>query len=419
MAEGTSPGVAAAAGPQASSTAGRNPLSIPYFRNLWLGATVSLIGDQFYLVALPWLVLQLTGSSLALGTIMMAAAVPRAVLMLMGGAISDRFAPKHILLTTNFTRMALVGIVAGLTWMGVIHLWHLYILAFLFGTADAFGFPAGQALLPTLVGPENLAPANAMFQSSMQASGLIGPAPAGFVIKRFGMAAAFLVDAISFLFAIVPLSQLPEAPPKPAHHQRPGLFSAVGAGLEYAWQDAPLRSLILLIAGVNMWAVGPIMIGMPLLAKFHFGSSAALGILMSSFGAGALVGMALGGVLKWRHHRGLLMLAIVMLQGLGIASIVLLHSLAATSAVLVSVGILGGYNNVAIMAWIQGRVDHAYMGRVMSVLMFGMVGLMPISFVIAGAVAQLHLMAMFVAAGLLMGATALVAGMNSATRKID
>ncbi len=96
-----------------------------YFRNLILGGTVSMFGDQFYLVALPWLVLQLTGSSVALGTILMLAAFPRAVLMLMGGAVSDRTSPRRVLLTTATARTVLVAAIAILGWENVLSLWHV------------------------------------------------------------------------------------------------------------------------------------------------------------------------------------------------------------------------------------------------------------------------------------------------------
>ncbi|HEX9493731.1 MAG TPA: MFS transporter, partial [Thermoanaerobaculia bacterium] len=89
----------------------RRVFANPHFRNLWLGGAVSALGDQFYLVALPWLVLQLTGSNLAVGTVLMCAAVPRAVLMLGGGAVSDRIAPRRIMLTTASTRTLFVGAV--------------------------------------------------------------------------------------------------------------------------------------------------------------------------------------------------------------------------------------------------------------------------------------------------------------------
>src|SRR5690349_23895730 len=91
-----------------------------HFRNLWMGGTVSAVGDQFYLVALPWLVLQLTGSNLAVGTVLMCAAVPRAVLMLAGGAVSDRVAPRRVMLTTASTRTIFVAAVGVLAWFHVI-----------------------------------------------------------------------------------------------------------------------------------------------------------------------------------------------------------------------------------------------------------------------------------------------------------
>src|SRR5437764_8174728 len=112
-----------------------HPLSIPHFRNLWLGATVSLLGDQFYLVALLWLIPQATGSKLAVGTVLMAAAVPRAVFMLVGGAVIDRFSARRVLMTTAAARAVLVGGVAALVWLRQIQMWELYALTFAFGVA--------------------------------------------------------------------------------------------------------------------------------------------------------------------------------------------------------------------------------------------------------------------------------------------
>src|SRR5512146_2753108 len=119
-----------------------HPLRVRDFRLLWMGAAVSLFGDQFYLVALPWLVLQITGSGLALGTVMMAAAIPRAVFMLMGGAVTDRFSPRKIMMTTATLRTVLVAAVGALVYWHVIQLPYLYVLAFAFVLADAFSVPA-------------------------------------------------------------------------------------------------------------------------------------------------------------------------------------------------------------------------------------------------------------------------------------
>lgn len=95
----------------AALTAPRHPLLNPWFRKWWIGSTVSIAGDQFYLVALPWVVLQLTGSGLAMGTVLMTAAIPRALLMLLGGAITDRTSPRKVLMATAGTRAAAVALI--------------------------------------------------------------------------------------------------------------------------------------------------------------------------------------------------------------------------------------------------------------------------------------------------------------------
>src|SRR5258708_8839931 len=127
----SAPAAAAAPPPQLG-----HPIGLPHFRNLWIGLTISTLGDQFYLVALPWLVLQLTGSGLALGTILMTAAVPRAALLLVGGAVIDRFSARRVVVFTATHRRPAVGALALLIWQGVIPLWHPYLFT------PAVGLPA-------------------------------------------------------------------------------------------------------------------------------------------------------------------------------------------------------------------------------------------------------------------------------------
>jgi MFS family permease len=408
------------AAPAPPPAAVRSPLRTPHFRNLWLGSTVSYIGDQFYLVALPWLVLELTGSGLAVGSMLMVAAIPRAVLMLMGGAVTDRTAPRDILLTTTWARTVLVGIVTLLAWLHLVQLWHLYVLSALFGIADAFAIPAGQALLPTLVEREQLTSANALFTGAIQASTLLGPAPAGVVIGAWGIATAFLVDTVSFLFAIVPMTLLPKRERQPRGASgRTSMWGSIAHGLGYVWNDPALRSLVLIIAGLNLWAIGPITVGMPVLAKFKFGSSAAFGTMVSCFGAGALAGMTLVGMFRPTRRRGYLFLSFVFIESAGIVAMPFCDQLWLLAILMVLIGICGGIANVAMMAWIQGHIDHALMGRVMSVIMFAAVGLMPVSLALAGLVAESHVTALFTVAGILMMLTALVAGLSPATRHID
>jgi MFS family permease len=182
-----------------TSADARHPLFNRDFRYLWIGNTVSGCGDQFFLVALPWLILQLTGSGAVLGGVMMVQAIPRAALMLIGGAVTDRVSPRKIMILTAASRTLLVAILAALVWTHHVDVWQLYVLSFFFGVADAFAAPAAQTLLPSLVGPAQLPAANALSQGTQQVAMLTVPAPAGIIIAAFGVAAAFSIDEICFV----------------------------------------------------------------------------------------------------------------------------------------------------------------------------------------------------------------------------
>ena len=385
---------------EAAATPRRSVFANAHFRNLWIGGGISALGDQFYLVALPWLVLQLTGSNLAVGTVLMAAAIPRAVLMLGGGAVSDRIAPRRIMLTTASTRTIFVGAVGVLVWLKLITLWHLYVLAFAFGVADAFGLPAFQSLLPQLVEREQLQSANAAFQSLFGIATMVGPAPAGIVIKTLGTAWAFIIDALSFLFILVPIYGLPRTAPTPKPRQEGKHFGHdIMEGLHYVWRDPAMRGLMLLMTGVNLCVSGPIIVGLAALGKFRFGSATAFGVLIASWSGGALIGAILAGVLKQKTHRGLTMLLASTAVPIAIALLSVLPNALSMAIALATAGIGGGYNNVLLISWFQQRVEPGLMGRVMSVLMFGWVGLMPVSYPLAGALAEWSITGMFLISG--------------------
>src|SRR5438552_11836581 len=145
---------------RAQGAATEHPLRNPQYRKLLIGSSISFVGDQFYLVALPWLVLQQTGSAVAMGTILMAGAIPRAVLMLMGGVLTDRVSPRKIMMATASARTACVTIIGVLVWLRLLQTWELYALAVAFGVADAFAAPAAQAFLPFLVKCEQMVAAS-------------------------------------------------------------------------------------------------------------------------------------------------------------------------------------------------------------------------------------------------------------------
>jgi MFS family permease len=397
-------GVPAAQSPVEAGPALLRPLRLRDFRLLFAGETVSVLGDQFHFVALAWLALQLTGSGLALGTVLMTAAIPRAVFMLVGGAFSDRFSPRHLMLASNVIRGVVVGILATLVISGRAELWHLYVLAGMFGVVDAFFYPALNTIVPMLVPERQLAPANALVQGAQQIMGLIGPALAGVMIALVQTGPAFAIDAVSFGVAALALLLISggrrEADPV-ADADRPSVLATIAGGVRAAWADPPVRSMVLLTAAFNFAFTGPISVGLAFLADHRFaGGSAAFGLLFSAFGGGAVIGAIAAGSINRPRRLGAIVMVIAVLLGIGLALIGLAPSLPIALAIIGVMGVMIGFINVQAIAWLQSRIPDVLRGRVMSLVTLGSVGLAPVSLAIAGALVDLGAVTLaFVVAG--------------------
>ena len=382
------------------------PLRERDFRLVFSGESISLLGDQFHFVALAWLVLQLTGSGLALGTVLMTAAVPRAVFMLVGGALSDRISPRNLMLISNALRAVVVAIVATLVLTGNAELWQLYIAAGIFGIVDAFFYPAMNTIVPMLVAERLLSPANALIQGIQQLAGLIGPALAGIVVAAVQTGPAFAIDAASFAVAagaLVLVRGGRRSAPHPDDAERPagGLLATIGEGVTYVWHDPAFRSLMILTAAFNFAFTGPISVGLPYLANTRFeGGSATFGLLLSAFGAGALAGAVLAGSIRHVPHLGSVTLAIAMGLGLLLAALGIAPDVPVALGIGVVMGLGVGFINVRTMAWMQARAPKQMIGRVMSLLIFGSQALAPVSLALAGVVIDLGAVTvMFAVAG--------------------
>jgi MFS family permease len=416
------------------SAPGAAPLARRDFRLLFGGSTVSAIGDQFTLVALPWLVLKLTGSPAALGLVLATMALPRAAFMLIGGAVVDRLSPRRVLLVARAVNALLVSLLAALVLGGAIHMGLVYALALGIGLATAFAYPAASAILPQLVAPPQLRAANALFMAMRQLSMLVGPALAGLLISvgarggdrgvadATGLGLAFAVDALSFAFSLASLALIRIHGDR--HPRVPGgsVLANVGAGIRAAWADPPLRAFVLYAAVVSVFVGGPIQVGLPVLADTRLDLGAAsLGILMTANGGGMLVGSLLSGLAAKlvRNRLGPMVLGIDGLAGLALAALAFDHSTLGGAVLLTITGLLGGIAQVTIVSWIQHRVAPEMMGRTMSLLMFTFMGLGPLSAAVAGSLLKLiSLPALFAGAGLTLTTIALGCMVSPALRSI-
>ena len=382
------------------------PLRVRDFALMFGGETISVLGDQFHFVALAWLTLQLTGSGLALGGVLMVAAIPRGVLMLVGGALTDRLSPRDLMLYSNAARAVLVGVIAVLVLTGHVVLWHLFVMAAIFGVVDALFYPATSAILPMLVDEPLLPPANALIQGSQQLTSLVGPALAGVVVAAVQTGPAFAFDAISFAVAATALVFVVGG----RRHARPvadaaapgeALLSTIGAGLRYVWGDPAVRAMVFLATAFNFAFTGPLTVGIPYMAIHRFdGGPAAFGILFAGFGAGALLGALGAGAIARVPRLGAVVLGIGVVLGMAVGSLGLAPNPVIAFALLATMGMGVGFINVHVVSWLQARTPDEMRGRVMSTVMLGSVGLAPVSYAAAGAIVDFGAITwLFLAAG--------------------
>lgn len=393
----------------------------PNFSWLMSGAIISALGDQFTLIALPWLVLQLTGDPLALGMMVAVMGIPRAILILFGGALVDRYSPKRVLMLTKHVNTALLLVLAALVLLGQASLPLVAALAIGLSVASAFSIPAGTSMLPHAVPPQLLGGANAAMMAMRQVTMLAGPLLAGLLFAfagdgrggdARGLGLAFAFDAFTYALSAWTLSRVrPLSADAPAKAPEP-VLRAVGAGLATVWRDLQLRTAFV-YWGLCACVVGGLMqVGLPLLASERLHGASALALLMGAHGAGALAGMALSGVLGQRRlvNLGVTLLLVDGLAGLLLVPMGLVSATWQGMLVLVAIGVLGGFVQVAVFTWIQQRVPKAMLGRMMGIFMFVFMGLAPLAAAVAGWLASLFaLSTLFAGAGLFLLVAALLA----------
>lgn len=408
------------------------PVTVRDFRLLWFGQGVSLFGDQFYLVALPWLTLQLTGSALALGSVLMVAGGARAIFQLLGGALSDRFSQRTLMLVSNIVRAVVTAAITAIVLTGVTRLWHLYLLSIIFGLVDAFFVPAYMSIVPKLVVTEYLAAGNALLRGTARFMALIGPATAGVIISTQSLGMAFAIDTATFVFATGSIWLMKRQPPispedltgpeeLTGNERRLGLFRSIKEGLRYAWRHPLIRALLFFVAAIEFSFVGPSSVGLAALAKHRFNGDGAtsLGWMMSSFGGGMLIGMLVAGSIRVARRQGRVVIGVTFVFGLGLALLGFSTQLVWACATLAFIGLGGGLANIIILAMVQSKTDKRMLGRVMGLMMFGMSLLEPLSFALAGAMADKNLTMLFAASGAIILATSMLSLGSSALRSTD
>ena len=211
------------------------------FALFWLGWTVSLIGDGFFLVAIAWQVFDLWNSPTALAVVGVAETIPIVAFVLVGGVVADRFERRRVLIFSSALRAPPWECSGCSAITGAVELWHIFVLSAFFGAGQAFQGPAAGAIIPDLVPRHLLVQANSLSQFVRQAAfAFVGPAVGGFVVHSVGAGTAFLVDAATFGFAIVTLLLLYPRPASAVSEERTSMRRDIAEGLRYVRKHVAL-----------------------------------------------------------------------------------------------------------------------------------------------------------------------------------
>jgi MFS family permease len=351
------------------------------------GQLISLIGTWMQNMAQLWLVYRLTHSAALLGVFGFASQVPMLFLSSLGGYVGDRFDRHRGVIVTQSISMILAFVLAGLTLTNLIGKWELIVIAFLVGIVNAFDVPIRQAFFVQMVGKEDLPNAIALNSSIFNAARAVGPAVAGFAIALVGAGWCFFLNGLSFVAVIVALLMM-RIEPREIKPTADSPLKSFVQGFRFAMSDLPVRSALLLLSTLSLFGL-QYAVFMPIYAQDILkGDARTLGWLMSSAGAGAVIG-ALQFAAR-THYRGLARW--IAGTSATCAVCLILFSQAKIFWLCVPVLFVVGFAATSQMAatntLIQNRVKDELRSRVMAVYATMFMGVQPIGALIAGGLAK-------------------------------
>jgi MFS family permease len=365
------------------------------FRIVWLAALGSTIGTWMQKFAQSWLVLDLTGSNFYLGLDDFLSQLPILLFMLIGGVIADRYDRRKLLTWSQYVQAFTAFALAALVFWDAITIWHVLTLSFISGLGQAFGGPAYQSLLPSLVPRRDLPNAIALNSTQFNLSRILGPWGGTAILISLGMAGCFFLNGLSFFLVVVALLMIKAPVPLPQTGPRRDIMTDLRQGLSYVRGQRLMLTLIVLVV-ISMALAMPLMTFLPTFAKTVMTDAGGtpetrLSLLMSFQGIGAVVGALIIGAMSGRiKHMGRLLLGVQFTMGL----IIMGFGWSTTPAVSYFLIFCGGIAFMALFSMsfsiVQLAVPEELRGRVVSIYMVALRGGGPIGALIAGYFADVY-----------------------------
>ncbi|MFF0294776.1 MFS transporter [Kitasatospora sp. NPDC004614] len=359
------------------------------FARLFVGQSLSVLGDRVSFVALPFAVLSIGGSAADVGLVASAGLLPTLVFMLIGGVWADRMPRQRIMLASDLVRCVVQAAVAVLLLTGTARVGVLALLMVVFGVADAFFLPASTGLIPLLVSGERLSEANALRGLVHSVGLVIGPVLAGALVALAGPGGALMVDAASFAASAAVLARLGAVGGRASAEQaeRLGFLAELRVGWRQVRERAWVWSGMLAIAVYHVVVLPSVFVLGPVLADREWGGAGAWAVVVTAFGLGSIVGDVCAYRLK--PARPMAVAAV----GMAIASCqaLIIGSGAPVAVIALLEACTGVGVSLCFVLWetsLQVHIPEQVLSRVSSYDHLISVALMPLGLVLAGPLAD-------------------------------
>jgi MFS family permease len=353
----------------------------PAFGRLWVGRSISLFGDAFTLIALPWFVLQVTDSGTATAGILLSLQLPAILTSMSIGSLIDRFQPRAIITIDNGLRTLIIGTIPILHWFGLLELWLLFLLTFLAGMLVPATEVGSRSVLPDLVEDKDLDAANMLWSFSLNLSLVVGPAVAGLLVASFGGPSVLLIDAATFAVMALVAATMPNV-----ERGKPSMQAPLSErlGLRQLWDMKVVRYTTLLSL-VFFFSYGPLEAAMPVYSDAILQTDArGYGLLWSALAVGALIGTLSSTTLSQRLRLGVALPLIAFLWGASLLPMAFTNHLWLACGLLLLGGLMWGPYTPMETTLLQRNVPKEQLGRVFGARSTLLTGGSPLGLAVGG-----------------------------------